>query len=224
MKEEAKVRIVIVDDHLLFAEAIRPTLESLGMSVVAVAATGAEGLEEVSRHQPDLVLVDIGLPDESGLAAGRRILEAYPEAKVVVLTALLSPGTVREAVRIGFHGYLTKDVPVSRFASSLRAVVDGQVVFPRRLASAIARPSGEDGLELLSEHLTAREREVLGMLAEGLGGPDIARKLGITTNTVRTHIQGILTKLQVHSRLEAVAFAHRRGIVRLPQRGESDTA
>ena len=223
MKEQADVRIVIVDDHLLFAEAIRPTLESLGMSVVAVAATGAEGLEEVRRHQPDLVLVDIGLPDESGLVAGRRILEAFPNAKVVVLTALLSPATVREAVRIGFHGYLTKDAPVARFASSIRAVVEGQVVFPRRLASS-SRPSGEDGLELLSSHLTAREREVLGLMSEGLGGPDIARRLGITTNTVRTHIQGILTKLQVHSRLEAVAFAHRRGIVRLSQGEESDTA
>ena len=194
------------------------------MNVVAVATTGAEASELMRLHRPDLVLVDIGLPDESGLVVGRRILEAYPEAKVVVLTALLSPATVREAVRIGFHGYLTKDAPVSRFASSLRAVVEGQVVFPRRLASAIARSSGEDGLELLSSHLTAREREVLGLMAEGLGGTDIAGRLGITTNTVRTHIQGILTKLQVHSRLEAVAFAHRRGIVRLPQRGESDTA
>ena len=218
------MRVLIIDDHTLFAEAIRPTLESLGLTVVAVATTGAQGFELVQRHRPDLILVDIGLPDESGLVAGRRIVEEYPEAKVVALTALLSPATVREAVRIGFHGYLTKDTPVSRFASSLRAVLDGQVVFPRRLASAIARPRDDDGLELLSAQLTARELEVLGLMAEGLGGPDIARRLGISTNTVRTHIQSILTKLQVHSRLEAVAFALRRGVVRLSHREESEIA
>lgn len=215
---------MIVDDHILFAEAIRPTLDGLGMQVVAVATTGAEGLELVRHHRPDLILVDIGLPDESGLVAGRRILEEYPEAKVVALTALLSPATVREAVRIGFHGYLTKDTSVSRFAGSLRAVLDGQVVFPRRLASAIRRPRDDDGSELLAAQLTAREREVLGLMAEGLGGTEIARKLSISTNTVRTHIQSILTKLQVHSRLEAVAFALRRGLVRLPHREESETA
>jgi DNA-binding NarL/FixJ family response regulator len=218
------VRVLIIDDHVLFAEAMRPTLDGLGMTVVAVATTGAEGLELARVHRPDLILIDIGLPDGSGLVAGRQILEEYPEAKVVALTALLSPATVGEAVRIGFHGYLTKDTPVSRFASSLHAVADGHVVFPRRLASAMGRSRDDDGSELLAAQLTAREREVLGLMAEGLGGPDIARKLGITTNTVRTHIQSILTKLQVHSRLQAVAFALRRGVVRVQHREESESA
>lgn len=217
------MRVVVVDDHVLFAEAIRPTLENLGMTVVAVATTGAEGLEAANHHRPDLILVDIGLPDESGLVAGRRYLDEQPDAKVVVLTALLSPATVREAMRVGFHGYLTKDTAVSRFASALRTVMDGQVVFPGRLASTVGRTGSDDGLDLLTAQLTTRELEVLGLMAEGLGGPDIARKLGISTNTVRTHIQSILTKLQVHSRLEAVAFALRRGLVRL-DRSESETA
>jgi DNA-binding NarL/FixJ family response regulator len=193
------------------------------MTVVGIATTGAESRELVNDLRPDLILVDIGLPDESGLVAGRRILEEHPEAKVVALTALLSPATVREAVRLGFHGYITKDTPVSRFASSLRAVLDGQVVFPRRLASALGRPR-DDGFDLLAAQLTARELEVLGLMAEGLSGTDIARKLGISTNTVRTHIQSILTKLQVHSRLEAVAFALRRGLVRLRRGEESEIA
>jgi DNA-binding NarL/FixJ family response regulator len=218
------VRVLIIDDHILFAEAIRPTLDGLGMTVVAVATTGVEGLELAHLHRPDLILIDIGLPDESGLVAGRRILEEVPKAKVVALTALLSPATVGEAVRIGFHGYLTKDASVSRFASSLHAVADGQVVFPRRLASAIERSRDDDGSELLAAQLTAREREVLGLMAGGFSGPDIARKLGISTNTVRTHIQSILTKLQVHSRLQAVAFALRRGLVRVPPREDSETA
>ena len=191
--------------------------------MVAVATTGAEGRELVHGLRPDLILVDIGLPDESGLVAGRRILEEYPEAKVVALTALLSPATVREAVRLGFHGYITKDTPVSRFASSLRAILDGQVVFPRRLASALGRPR-DDGSDLLAAQLTARELEVLGLMADGLSGTNIALKLGISSNTVRTHIQSILTKLQVHSRLEAVAFALRRGLVRLRRGEESEIA
>jgi NarL family two-component system response regulator LiaR len=192
--------------------------------VVAVATTGAEGRELMRGQRPDLILIDIGLPDESGLVAGRRILEEYPDAKVVALTALLSPATVREAVRIGFHGYITKDTPVARFASSLRAIMDGQVVFPRRLASALGRSREDDGSELLAAQLTARELEVLGLMAEGISGTDIARRLGISTNTVRTHIQSILTKLQVHSRLEAVAFALRRGLVRLRRGDESEIA
>ena len=193
------------------------------MTVVGVATTGAEGRELVNGLRPDLILVDIGLPDESGLVAGRRILEEHPEAKVVALTALLSPAAVREAVRLGFHGYITKDTPVSRFASSLRAILDGQVVFPRRLASALGRPR-DDGSDLLAAQLTARELEVLGLMAEGLSGTNIALKLGISSNTVRTHIQSILTKLQVHSRLEAVAFALRRGLVRLRRGEESEIA
>lgn len=192
--------------------------------MVAVATTGAEGRELMRGQRPDLILIDIGLPDESGLVAGRRILEEYPDAKVVALTALLSPATVREAVRIGFHGYITKDTPVARFASSLRAIMDGQVVFPRRLASALGRSREDDGSELLAAQLTARELEVLGLMAEGISGTDIARRLGISTNTVRTHIQSILTKLQVHSRLEAVAFALRRGLVRLRRGDESEIA
>jgi len=201
------------------------TMEDFGLSVVGVVTTGEEAVEAALHLRPDVILMDLGLPDQSGLVAGRRILEEYPKARVVALTALLSPATVREAVRIGFHGYLTKDTPVSKFASSLRAVLDGQVVFPRRLVSAITRArDDDDGLELLAAQLTARELEVLGLMSEGLGGSEIARKLGISTNTVRTHIQSILTKLQVHSRLEAVALGLRRGLVRLPHREESETA
>jgi len=204
----------------LFAEAVKPTLESFHMEVVGIATTGAEGVDLARRLRPDLVLIDLGLPDESGLVTGRRILEEFPEAKLVALTALDSPAAVREAMKIGFHGYLTKDMPVSRFASSLRVAVEGQVVLPRRLTSTVGRPADQDGWALLASQLTARERETLNLLAEGLSGTEIAKALGISTNTVRTHIQSILTKLQVHSRLEAAAVALRRGLVRLPPRDE----
>ncbi len=203
---------------MLFADAIRSTLESSGMDVVGVATTGEQGLEEVRRQRPDLVLVDLGLPDQSGLIVGRRIIEAHPDIKVIALTAIDAPRAVEEALRSGFHGYLTKDTPVSRFVSSIRAAVDGQVVIPHKLAPAVAgaKTSDEESAALLVEQLTHREREVLALLVEGANGEDIARRLVISPNTVRTHVQSILTKLQVHSRLEAATFAVRYGVVDAP--------
>ncbi len=167
--------------------------------------------------RPDVILLDLGLPDRSGLAVGREILESWPEAKLMVLTALDDPKAVEEAMRAGFRGYLTKDTPVSRFVSSIEAIVAGQEVFPHRFAQADAAPGvPNDSVWLLISQLTPREREVLGLLVEGADGRTIATRLGISRNTVRTHVQSILTKLQVHSRLEAATLAVRHRVVPLP--------
>lgn len=211
------MRVLIVDDHTLFADAIRPVLEGEGMCVVGVATTAHQALDSVDRERPDLILMDLGLPDQSGLAAGEQILDRFPEVRVVALTALDDRRTVHEALRAGFHGYLTKDTPVAEFVHAIRAVLGGQVVLPRRLG-----PGGERGAAdyaaLLAEQLTPRELEVLVLLVEGANGRAIARSLGISANTVRTHVQSILTKLQVHSRLEAATFAVRHRLVgRVPR-------
>jgi two-component system, NarL family, nitrate/nitrite response regulator NarL len=163
-----------------------------------------------------VILLDLGLPDRSGLAVGREILESWPEAKLMVLTALDDPKAVEEASRAGFRGYLTKDTPVSRFVSSIEAIVAGQEVFPHRFAQATRRPGSNDSVWLLISQLTPREREVLGLLVEGADGRTIAARLGISRNTVRTHVQSILTKLQVHSRLEAATLAVRHRVVPVP--------
>ncbi len=201
------VRALIIDDHVLFAEAIKPALASSGVEVVGVATTGAEGLRAVAELRPELVLVDLGLPDQSGLSVGRAIAAEHPEVKVLALTALEDPRAVREAIRVGFHGYLTKDTPVARFVQAVHAALGGQVVMPRRLAMRQARSAEEETARLLASQLTAREREVLALLAAGATGREIAARLSISRNTVRTHVQSILTKLQVHSRLEAAVFA-----------------
>ncbi|MGH2659578.1 MAG: response regulator, partial [Actinomycetota bacterium] len=127
---------------MLFADAIRPTLEQLGVDEVEIVTRGSEAAEAVLRECPDLALVDLGLPDQGGLAVGGMILERCPGAKVVALTALSDPRAVEEALRAGFHGYLTKDTPVARFANALRSILDGQVVVPHRLGPASARVSG----------------------------------------------------------------------------------
>ena len=214
----ADARILIVEDHKLFAEVIRSTLEGLGMRVIEVAHSGDQALSTATREQPDLVLLDLGLPDEDGLSVGKKIIDACPDSKVVAVTALSDSRAVTEAIRLGFAGYVTKDTPVTQFVSSVRAVLNGQVVMPAKLAKAAAggRSKEEQEAALLATQLTDRERELLTLLVQGLNSKEIAVRLSISPNTVRTHVQSILTKLQVHSRLEAAAFAVRYGLVKTP--------
>ncbi|MFB3737388.1 MAG: LuxR C-terminal-related transcriptional regulator [Candidatus Velamenicoccus archaeovorus] len=199
----------------MFAEAIRLNLLGMGATKVSVATTARQALELARQHRPDLALVDIGLPDQSGILLGRLIIEELPETKVVALTAFEDDKLVREALRVGFRGFLTKSTEARQFRTILRSVLDGQVVFPQRLGRRVTGMfDGSDEAELLARQLTPRELEVLQLLSEGAGGSEIARRLHVSPNTVRTHVQGILSKLQVHSRLEAVAFAMRHGLAR----------
>jgi two-component system nitrate/nitrite response regulator NarL len=204
--------VLIVDDQLLFGEALRAALEAAGVAVAGVSATAEDAVLSVLRIRPDLVLMDVALPDQSGLLAARRILEKWPEARILALTALDERHVADEALRIGFRGFLTKDTPVAQFVNYVRAVLDGQFIMPHRLGPVSRNATGGQGVELLAAQLTAREREVLGLLVRGASGFEMAAKLGISRNTVRTHVQSILTKLQVHSRLEAAAFAVRHHV------------
>jgi two-component system nitrate/nitrite response regulator NarL len=219
------LRVVIVDDHELFAEAIQAVLERHGIEVVGIALTGREGISLARFREPDVALVDVALPDMSGIMVGRRILEERPLVKIMALTALNDPASARQAIQAGFHGYVTKQIPLARLVDSIRAVADGQAVIPHRLAAAVAgaRSSEEQRWDQLSGQLTARERQVLDLLVEGASSQDIARTMSIRSNTVRTHIQNILSKLEVHSRLEAAAYASRfgAGMVSASRRGST---
>jgi two-component system, NarL family, nitrate/nitrite response regulator NarL len=211
------MRVLIIDDQKLFAEAIRSALSSNGhgMEVLPVATTAMEGLAAAQANRPDVVLVDMILPDGTGIELGEQILESCPGAVVVAVTALSDARMLREAIKVGFHGYLTKDTSIMRFVESIKSAVNGQVVLPHRLAARAAGQKSveERDAELLADQLTDRERDVLSLLVKGARSDEIARWLSISPNTVRTHIQNILTKLQVHSRLEAAAFAVRHGLV-----------
>jgi two-component system nitrate/nitrite response regulator NarL len=208
------MRILVVDDHKLFAEAVQMALEKHGLEV-EVATNADEALDAVLREAPDVVLLDIGLPDRSGLVLGREILEKQPTAKIVVVTSLEDQRALQEAVRFGFHGFLTKDTKLPQLVRAIRDVAEGQLVVPHRLATR--RRNGEsEEVDLLASQLTTREREVLGLLVAGSNSMDIARALTVSPNTVRTHVQSILAKLQVHSRLEAVAFATRHHLLSNP--------
>jgi two-component system, NarL family, nitrate/nitrite response regulator NarL len=147
------------------------------------------------------------------LAIGQEILELGRGTKVVVLTAQDDQRTVEMALAAGFDGYLTKSISMARFASSIQAVLRGEAAFPHGSRQGRSREGGERDALLLAEQLTPRERDVLRLLVQGARGDSLAGNLGISPNTVRTHVQSILTKLQVHSRLEAATFAVRHGVV-----------
>jgi two-component system, NarL family, nitrate/nitrite response regulator NarL len=209
---------------LLFAEAIAAAMGDDGLDVAGSVRDGAGAIEFLERESVDVVLMDIGLPDRSGLAVARDILERWPDTKVLAVTALDDPRAADDAMRMGFAGYVTKDTSVERFTASVRAVMEGQVVLPRRLVSGGRQVDMSDGFALLVDQLTPREHEVLALLVQGADGGEIARRLGISRNTVRTHVQSILTKLQVHSRLEAATLAVRHRLVPIPYPGSTHDA
>jgi two-component system nitrate/nitrite response regulator NarL len=209
------VRVLISDAHRLFADAIRSVFEAEGVEVVDVVTTVDEAVAATKRDQPDLVLH--GLADDASewAGTGRRIREASPNTKIIALTELRDARLAADAMRAGFHGCLTKDIPIAKLFSSIRAALDGQVVLsPRVVRGAFdARPPDVRAAALLAEQITPREQDVLSLLVQGASSDEVARSLSVSPHTVRTHVQSIFTKLGVHSRLEATAFAVRYGLV-----------
>jgi len=209
------MRVLIVDDQLLFAEAMRTILEARGYRVVSIAVSGAEALATLTKESADVALVDVVLPDEDGIRLGRRILEMWPGMRVVALTGLSDRAVQKEAIASGLHGYVSKDVSFVQLVSSLEVVLGGRVIVSRPLRGTT--PTGESPADarakLAAAQLTRREHEVLKMLGEGDDVNSIGSTLAISSTTVKTHIQNILSKLQVHSRLEAVAFAARHRLI-----------
>jgi DNA-binding NarL/FixJ family response regulator len=198
------------------AEGLRSALREHGFEVVGIATSGRGAVSAARGTRPDAVLMDIGLPDIDGLTAGERILAEQPDIKLLALTGLEDRVAIRDAIRIGFHGYVMKHASISEVVASIVAVARSQVVLPQRVASAVFRPERggkPDGNgDILRKKLTEREREILRLLTQGASGSAIAKRLFLSPNTVRTHVQNILSKLQVHTRLEAVAFATRHGL------------
>jgi two-component system nitrate/nitrite response regulator NarL len=214
-----RIDVELVDDQALFADTMAWALTRRGFNLVAVVNSGAAALSAAREHRPHLVILDVGLPDMSGLEVGRTILRELPGVKVVALTGLDSWATLQEAMGIGFHGYISKNTPVSRFADMLRGVLSGDVVVSRIPPGELPpRPSqDEQQALLLASQLTLRERDVLALLGTGAQTEEIAARLHISANTVRTHVQSILLKLNLHSRLEAIAFGYKYKLIPPPE-------
>jgi two-component system nitrate/nitrite response regulator NarL len=200
------MKVLIVQRHLLLAEAISSVLERGEVDVVGIATTGASALETLARTAPDILLLDFALPDISGLEVGRRALEMRPVIKVLALTTTKDWKAAKNALQAGFHGLLPTGTSASRLVTSLKAVAEGQTILPQDMAAAIVseRRSQEHGSAVIISQLTNREREILNLLATGATNKEIATRLKITPNTVRTHVQNLLFKLGVNNRLKAV--------------------
>jgi len=218
------VSLLICDDHKILTDALATVVgldDELDM-VTPPVHTPEEAIGLAEEHLPNVVLMDIVFKGDgmTGIEATRRIKEASPSTKVVIMTAHDEDRLLVEAVEAGASGFLSKDEAAEEVLAAAKSAADGEVLIDpatlTRLLAQVAREREEkrDALALLND-LTEREREILGLLAEGMRNDEIAAKLYISPQTVQTHVRNILGKLRVHSKLEAVAFAVRHGAIQV---------
>ena len=212
------IRVLVVDDQALVRAGFRMILEAEpDLAVVGEAADGIEAVAAVPRLTPDVVLMDVRMPNLDGIAAARRILEGETATKVLMLTTFDMDEYVYEALRVGASGFLLKDVPPERLVAGIRAVASGEALFApsvtRRLIEAYVRRQPARELPRGVEELTAREREVLVLLARGRSNAEIAEALVVSEATVKTHVAHVLGKLELRDRVQAVVFAYECGLI-----------
>jgi DNA-binding NarL/FixJ family response regulator len=212
-------RVLLADDHPMFREGLRFTLERAGMTVVAEAADGAEALSLVAETDPDVVVMDLAMPVLDGLAATQRLNASGCRARVLVLTMSEEDANVFAAVRAGATGYLVKGVAAAQVVSAVHALSAGHAVFGPGLATRMLDFFAGRPAEGRFPELSPREQEVLRHLAAGRSNQQIAAELVISPITVRNHVSSILTKLQVTNRREAMLRFHDRPG---PQGGPAD--
>lgn len=216
MSEEAPIRVMIVDDHELIRESLQFVLrDEAGMEVVASVGSAEEALDAARDKLPDVVIMDYMLPDSDGAAVTRTIKAERPETKVVMLTAAVSDDVLVSSIEAGCSGFVTKERAIEEVVSAVRAAHAGEaLISPSMLQRVLPKlrrsPEGRSVYDL-----SPREQEVLALLAKGMKNQEIASSLGISLYTVRNHIQGILIKMQAHSKMEAVAIAVRQGLVEI---------
>lgn len=200
------MRIVVCDDDRLLLESLSRALEHRGFTVLAATTTPREAVAAVRRYRPDVLLIDLGFPDGDGLDAARDVRRDHPETHVVILTASEDPASLLEADKLGLAGYVGKDQRLDGIVEVLQRAAQGKGRVDKALLRRLGGSSDPVSAEVsVLERLTAQERVVLDCLGDGLSTPEIVARLGISHTTVRSHIQAILAKLGVHSRLQAVA-------------------
>jgi DNA-binding NarL/FixJ family response regulator len=209
MSEAMPLRIMTVDDHPLLREGIAAIINSQpDMELVASAATGAEGIEKFREVRPDVTLMDLRLPDLSGIEVIIAIRGEYADARVIVLTTFDGDVEIQRALKAGASGYLLKSMPPKEMVETIRIVHSGRKGIPPQIAAQIAE-------HLSDESLSQREMEVLRHVAGGNRNRDIAELLYISEETVKVHLKHVMEKLGASDRTQAVAIAVRRGIIQL---------
>jgi DNA-binding NarL/FixJ family response regulator len=211
------IRVLVADDHMIVRTGIRHVLESEpGFEVVGEAANGSEAVALVRELQPDVVVLDISMPDESGLEVAARLRSGSSAPRVLILSMHTNTEYVLESVRAGAHGYLLKDTAATELRNAVRAVCRGESYFSPPVASSLSAALRGEYNTPASEldHLTGREREVLLGIARGRTNKEIAAELGISHRTVETHRESLMRKLQIRTVAELTRFALATGIMK----------
>ena len=211
------IRVLLVDDHEMIVEGLSRVLDAeKDIEIIGAVGSGSEALSAVTRYRPDVVVMDYQLPDIDGAAITKDLLVSHPDTRVIMLTGSTDDRVLIKAIEAGCSGYITKGDAIKELAGAVRAAHVGEsVISPPMLARLL--PRFQAGSKAKSEsELTKREMEIVQLLAEGLSNIEIAEQLTVSLNTVRNHVQNIITKLDAHSKLEAVSAAVRRGIISYP--------
>lgn len=216
MPKQLPLRTLVADDHRLFRQGLislmnaRPDL----VTVVGEAEHGSEAVEMCKRLRPDLVMMDILMPQMDGLQAAKRILELYPNTAIIILTASTSNEHLGNAIDIGVSGYLQKNLDSNELFDLILGITDDKVAITAATASQVMKNMGfgRGRQNATTEQLTARELEVLRLAATGISNPQIAAQLQISVNTVKAHIKSILDKLNLENRTQLAAYATRKGL------------
>lgn len=212
-------RVVLADDHPLFRDGVASLLRARGFEIVGEAGNGREALDLIRRTQPDLVLMDIHMPELDGLTATRVLTSELPQVRIVVLTVSDDDDDVFEAIKSGAQGYLLKSTDTRSFFDLIEGAARGETPLSSRLASRLLRefakhmkketsdPTAEDAL-------SEREKEVLTLAAEGLTNREIAARINLSENTIKYHFKNILEKLHLRNRAQAVVYAVQSGLLK----------
>jgi two-component system, NarL family, response regulator LiaR len=211
--ERGTIAVVVADDHPIVRQGLRSFLDTrAGIEVVGEAADGEAAVEQAVALRPDVVLMDLVMPGGGGVAAIRRMAEAAPATKVVVLTSFSSDDQVIPAIQAGAAGYLLKDAHPSQVEDAVRTVARGDRYLDRQVTGVVMAEVAHPATAPALARLTPRETEVLGLLGEGLSNKDLAARLFVSEKTVKTHVSSILAKLGVADRTQAALFAARHGL------------
>lgn len=217
------IRVLLVDDHTLFRQGVKSLLDTRpGIEVVGTAGDGCEAIAQVRKTVPDVILMDIEMPNCDGLEATRQIKREFPHIKIVILTVADDDNTIFEAIKSGAQGYLLKNLEAYQLYDMLEGLRRGDAPLSGEIAARILKEFNHPAATEMpvAEELSEREHEVLELLVTGKSNKEIAETLVITENTVKTYLSNILAKLHLQNRIQVAVYAVSQGLVDMPFQGK----
>lgn len=215
------IRVLVADDHPMVREGLQSMLDAKGIQVVGAAATGREAIDLARQVRPSIVLMDVRMPDLDGLEATRLLHQEQPDLPVIIVTTYENPAYMAKALSAGAAGYILKGTSRDDLLQAVRAAAEGGMLWDRGLMQQVVQKTVQDSHPAvpqeqgpLVEPLTAREREILTLIARGMNNREISEALSVTVSTVKTHIEHILAKLQATDRVQAAVWAVRHGYLK----------